>query len=103
MGFGIGTNTEHPEHGSIKGSCEEVAVKCWFTASGKSMPLMMKVQTKEEEIISVNDIHVLKSEKQWYAGILNVRYDCEALVQNRMTKFILLFCPEECSWKLVMD
>lgn len=102
MAFGIGINAEHPEHEKKGGTQREVAVKCWFTASGKSMPLMMKVQTDEEEIIKIENIQVLTTEKQWYAGILNVKYRCQALVGGHLTEFALLFCPEECSWKLIV-
>lgn len=102
MAFGIGTKAEHPDNGMIQGTVKEVAVKCWFTVSGKSMPLMMKVRTEEEEIIKVDDIQVLTVDKQWYAGIMNVKYRCQALVRGQMKEFILLFCPEECSWKLVI-
>lgn len=40
MAFGIGTNTGHPEHKALSAGTTEVAVKCWFTSTGKSMPLM---------------------------------------------------------------
>ena len=56
MAFGIGINGNHPEHEVRSSTYREVAVKCWFTASGKSMPLMMKIQTDEEEIIKIENI-----------------------------------------------
>lgn len=103
MAFGIGTNTEVLDCGEIAENLEEVAVKCWFTSTGKAMPLMMKIKTNEEEIITIDDIHVIKSDKQWYAGIYNIKYYCEAMVQGRMLGFILYFCPEECAWKLQIE
>ena len=51
MAFGIGTNTEHPEHQLLAGAVNEVAVKCWFTSTGRSIPLMMKLQTESDGII----------------------------------------------------
>lgn len=102
MAFGIGINAEHPEHDVKSSTYRDVAVKCWFTATGKSMPLMMKIKTDEDEIIKIEHIRVLTSDKQWYAGILNVRYRCQALVDGQVIEFALLFCPEECSWKLVI-
>lgn len=101
MAFGIGTNTALPEHQMLKGTTHEVAVKCWFTSTGRAMPLMMKVQTKEEELIEVNKIQVLTSEKQFFAGILNWKYRCRAVINQQIQEFTLLFCPEECSWKLI--
>ena len=70
MAFGIGTNTEHPEHQLLAGAVNEVAVKCWFTSTGRSIPLMMKLQTESDGIIEVSPIQVFSSEKQFYAGIL---------------------------------
>ena len=55
MAFGIGTNTEHPEHQLLAGAVNEVAVKCWFTSTGRSIPLMMKLQTESDGIIEVSD------------------------------------------------
>lgn len=101
MAFGIGTNTAKPEHQMMTRTSREVAVKCWFTATGRAMPLMMKVQTKEEELVEVNGIRVLTAEKQFFAGILNWKYRCQAVVNQHQQKFTLLFCPEECSWKLL--
>lgn len=101
MAFGIGTNTEHKKQETPKGNYQEVAVKCWFTAKGKAMPLMMKVKAEQEEILMIQDLQVLKSEKQWYAGILNWKYYCSAVVYGEQKEFILLFCPDECSWKLI--
>lgn len=101
MAFGIGINTEHPEHNQPKGEFHEAAVKCWFTAKGVSKPLMMKVQTEQGEIVAIEDIHVLTSEKQWYAGIMTVKYRCQAEVDGIIKEFVLLFRPDECTWKIV--
>ena len=66
MAFGIGINTEHTEQEPLSGTYHEVAVQCWFTATGKSLPLMLKVKGEDEEIIQINHIQVLTVEKQWY-------------------------------------
>ncbi|MDI9243318.1 hypothetical protein [Fusibacillus kribbianus] len=100
MAFGIGINSGHQEHGELKGPYQEVAVKCWFTASGRSMPLGMKLKT-EDEIIEIRDIQVQTAEKQFYAGILHWRYRCLAAAGNRQFSFTLLFRPDECTWKLL--
>ena len=59
MAFGIGINTEHTEQEALSGTYHEVAVQCWFTATGKSLPLMLKVKGEDEEIIQINHIQVL--------------------------------------------
>ena len=102
MAFGIGINTEHTEQEPLSGPYHEVAVQCWFTATGKSLPLMLKVKGEDEEIIQINHIQVLTVEKQWYAGILNWKYRCQAVLLGKQINFVLLFCPEDCAWKLVV-
>lgn len=102
MAFGIGINTEHTEQETLSGTYHEVAVQCWFTATGKSLPLMLKVKGEDEEIIQINHIQVLTVEKQWYAGIVNWKYRCQAVLLGKQINFVLLFCPEDCAWKLVV-
>ena len=100
--FGIGTNSQHTEHTIPKGQLQDVAVKCWFTSKGESRPLMMKLQTAQGEIIPVENIQVLTSEKQYYAGIMTWKYKCKAVSNEREQEFILLFTPETCSWKMIL-
>lgn len=102
MAFGIGTKTQHTENTWPKGKLQEVAVKCWFTSKGESRPLMMKFMTEQEEIITVNGIHVQTVEKQWYAGIQTWKYKCNAIVNERLQHFTLLFTPDDCLWKIVL-
>ena len=102
MAFGIGINTEHTAQETFSGTYHDVAVQCWFTATGKSLPLMLKVKGEDEEIIQINHIQVLTVEKQWYAGILNWKYRCQAVLLGKQINFVLLFCPEDCAWKLVV-
>jgi len=102
VAFGIGTNSQHTEHTIPKGQFQDVAVKCWFTSKGESRPLMMKLQTDQGEIIPVEHIQLLTSEKQYYAGILTWKYKCKAVANGRELEFVLLFTPESCSWKMVL-
>ena len=57
---------------------------------------------EDEEIIQINHIQVLTVEKQWYAGIVNWKYRCQAVLLGKQINFVLLFCPEDCAWKLVV-
>ncbi len=103
MAFGIGINTEKPQSKELQGELYEVAVKCWFTATGKSMPLMMKIKNQEEEVVTIEHIQVLAVDKQWFAGIVNWKYRCRAILNHHEMEFILLFYPEECQWKLIAE
>lgn len=102
MAFGIGTNTEPTEQEPLSGVYHDVAVQCWFTANGKSQPLMLKVKGADEEIIQISHIQVLTIEKQCYAGILNWKYRCRAELLGKRIDFVLLFCPEDTTWKMVV-
>lgn len=102
MAFGIGTNTQKTEHEALQGTYRDVAVDCWFTVSGKTRPVMLKMQTEEGEIMAIHNIQLLTMEKQRYAGILNLKYRCQAVLRGQKIEFTLLFCPEECTWKLVV-
>lgn len=103
MAFGIGIHTDSLKHHMTEGPYKDVAVKCWFTSTGRSMPLMMKVETSEEELLVVDHIQVVTAQKQYYGGIVNWKYACRAPVQGRMKEFILLFCPDQCSWRLLLQ
>lgn len=102
MAFGTEINTQHPEHKKPHGEYREAAVKCWFTSTGRAMPLMLKVRNDQEEIIKIENLKVITVEKQWYAGILTWKYYCHAVIHGKEYEFVLLFRPDECSWKLVV-
>ena len=44
MAFGIGTNAGNTNAGTVKGTQKEIACECWFTSTGKMIPLMLKVK-----------------------------------------------------------
>lgn len=101
MAFGIGMDAIQKEHAAPKGELRNVAVKCWFTSKGRSFPLMMKIETEQGEILSVDHIQMLTAQQQNYAGILTWNYRCLAEANGQVFEFTLLFTPEDCSWKLV--
>lgn len=100
MGFGIGIHPESLEAGQNKGTLIEAAVQCWFTATGRAMPLMAKIKNKEEEILKIAPIHIMKTEKKRYAGILTWEYRCRTEMDGREYFFVLQFWPEDCKWTL---
>lgn len=102
MAFVLGSKTVCQEQTKPKGTYRDVAVKCWFTASGRAMPLMMKIKTEQGEIMKVENIQVVTSEKQWYTGIQTWKYRCRAEIAGQRYEFLLLFEPGRCVWKLVM-
>lgn len=62
MAFGIGTNTQKINAGPVKGTQREIACECWFTSTGKIIPLMLKVQDEDGEIRVIKRIAVHSQE-----------------------------------------
>ena len=94
MGFAIGMEEEKLQEQAIRGVPHKVAADCWFTSTGKMIPRMIKYEDTEGARHLLKDIEVLKSDKKHYAGILMYRYDCRAVVNNRMQNFILCYHPD---------
>lgn len=99
--FGIGTNTEKPNRGSLKGDFQDVACGCWFTSKGKSFPKMIKFEDEEGYIQTIQNIEVLYSEKQYYCGIPMMSYACRAEDGRKEYYFTLLYHLEENQWKIL--
>lgn len=102
MGFGFESRAREPDEGAEKGRTAEAAVKCWFTSGGRAMPLSMKVKGPRGELLHIENIQVVFSERLRYAGMLTWRYRCRTVAEGREFLFDLHFQPEECRWKLVL-
>lgn len=101
MGFALGMEKEKLQEEAIQGVPHKVAADCWFTSTGKMIPRMIKYEDAEGVRHLLKDIEVLKSDKKYYAGILMHRYDCRAVVNNRMQHFILCYHPENNMWDMI--
>ena len=102
MGFLSAMEEERPEERRNRGKYQKVAVGCWFTASGKVIPLMVKFPDEEGHFCVLRDICVKKTEQKYYAGTLMQRYDCSVTTGQREINFILLYHPETNLWDLVL-
>ena len=77
MLFRTNENTEEPDAGAIHGGQLPIACECWFTSSGKIMPIMLKVQNEEDGvIITIRNIQVNYYERKNYAGVPTDEFDC---------------------------
>lgn len=103
MAFGIGTNTEKPDSGKIKGVQEDIACDCWFSSTGKAIPRFIKYQDKDGVIHSIYDIQVITAEDKHFCGIKSREYKCRAQKDGYEYFFRLIFWQEECRWKLCWD
>lgn len=100
MPFGIGTNTQEADEGRPKGVFREVAVACWFTSTGRAMPMMLKFQDEEGNIRQMEQLRVCSSCRKRYAGIPVWEYACTTAADGREQPFLLQFYPERCEWRL---
>ena len=102
MGFTLEKQTEQLREEAIQGKYQKVAVSCWFTSNGRSMPRMVKFQDVEGNIQSIRNIHLIKTEEKYFAGIKMKRYDCCAVDCGIMKYFTLLYHIEEGGWDMVV-
>jgi len=101
MGFVVGTETEKIQEKEIKGQRQKVAVGCWYTSNGRSIPQMIKFETEEGVLQEIKQIQVLDTEKKYYAGILLQRFNCKGVAADRVYDFTLLYHPDNGIWDLV--
>lgn len=97
MAFGIGINTKKADSGPVKGHQIDIACKCWFTSTGRSMPMMIKFEN-EDRIETIDEIHVNYVEEKRYNGIASVEYDCTVCFRGIKQDVKLVFFKEECRW-----
>lgn len=100
MAFGIGVNSYQPSGGRIRGIQRKVACECWFTSTGKMIPLMLKIEDEDGQIRTIRQIRVHSQEKRMYAGVLSVEYDCTLLLENREIRAWLIYYQTEGRWVL---
>lgn len=101
MGFALENQTERLQEREIKGRYQKVAVSCWYTTSGKSMPQLVKYEDSEGMVQCIRNIQLVKTEEKHFAGIWMRRYDCCAEDEGVMKYFTLLYHMEEATWDMV--
>lgn len=100
MSFGIGTNTKEADAGTIRGIQREIACECWFTSTGKMIPLMIKVRDEDGELLVIKKIEVHYQEKKKYAGIPSVEFDCTLTILEQAIHVKLIYYQTEGRWVL---
>ena len=87
MAFGIGTNPPQADAGNVRGTQRRIACECWFTSTGKIVPLMLKIQ-----------ITVHSQEKKRYAGVPSIEYDCTLTLRGKSVRAWLIYYQSENRW-----
>ena len=101
MAFGIGIHSPQPDRGGcIRGIQKKVACECWFTSTGRVMPLMLKIQDEEGEIQTIREITVHSQEKKRYAGVPSIEYDCTLVIHGEKLRARLIYYQSENRWVL---
>ena len=100
MAFGVRTNQKSTGRSFDRGMQKKVACECWFTSTGKAMPLMVKVEDENGEIRTIREIMVHSYEKKMYEGVPSIEYDCTLTVEHRRIRVWLIYYPTENQWVL---
>ena len=96
MGFYEPERAETPEN--TRADRIDVSCLCWFYGDSKSLPVMVKFRGPGDEIITWKNISVRYSERKMYAGVLQVIYDCIAIVDDQKRLFKLSYYPNMSKW-----
>ena len=101
MAFGIGIHSRQPERERhVRGTQRKIACECWFTITGRMIPLMLKIEDEDGQIQTIRKIKVHSQEKRMYAGVPSVEYDCTLFVGNREIRAWLIYYQTENRWVL---
>ena len=100
MAFGIGVNTGNADAGDVKGTQKEIACECWFTSTGKIVPLMLKVKDEDGEIRVIRQIEVHSQERKMYAGIPSTEFDYTLTILEQTIRARLIYYQTESRWVL---
>lgn len=100
MAFGTGIYPQAPDAGTVRGKQREVACECWFTSTGKIMPLMLKVKDEEGEVRVIREIAVHSQERKRYAGNPSVEFDCTLRLGERKIRAWLIYYMAQGRWVL---
>lgn len=98
MAFGTYINAGTVNALPAKGKQKEIACECWFTRSGKIIPLMLKVKDEDGEIRVIRQIEVHSQEQKMYAGIPSIEFDCTLTVLERTIRTRLIYYQTESRW-----
>ncbi|MCI8983208.1 MAG: hypothetical protein HFG78_12500 [Hungatella sp.] len=101
MAFGINVHSRQPDRGTgIRGTQKRIACECWFTSTGRIMPLMLKIEDEDGQIQTIKEIKVHSQEKKMYAGVPSIEYDCTLFARNREIRARLIYYQMESRWVL---
>lgn len=78
---------------------KKVAVGCWFTSNGRTIPKIIKYEDDYGTMHTLSDISVVGSMHQEGPRCAQ-NYECVALIDGMKCRFKLLFHPGTNVWEL---
>lgn len=102
MGFKVSASEEELQEKQIQGQYHKVAVDCWFTATGRMIPQLVKYMEVDGTLHTIRNIHVKNREQKHYAGILSQKFNCNVVIDGYEKEIVLLFNPKMGLWDMVV-
>ncbi len=102
MGFCAGSEGNISDERGRSGRRQRVAVDCWFTATGRTMPRMVKYEDEDGCLQTLRDIYIVKQDQSHYVGIYCQQFYCRAVVDGKARDFILFFHSKNHTWDMMV-
>lgn len=83
------------------GQNKKVAVGCWFTSEGRTIPKLIKYEDKEGCRHLIHNIQLIKTIQSTYDGLRVQRYECRIIEEGKCKDLILLFHPGKNTWDMI--
>lgn len=103
MGLDAGSGTEFSQERGRVIRRQKVAVDCWFTSTGRTLPRMIKYEDADGCLQMIRDIRIVKQDQKNYVGIYCQQFSCRAVVDGREWEFLLLFHSKDHTWDMVFS
>ena len=100
MGMGIGINAHNPDEGLVVAKRGRVVIENWFTATGNSMPKLIKIRNEDGSILVIDNIRNIYHEKKYYCGIPIIEYACSTYDRGIERFFTLYYYVEDSKWQI---
>ncbi|MCI9439531.1 MAG: thioredoxin family protein [Lachnospiraceae bacterium] len=100
MAFRIGANSNGKDEGIVRGAQKEIGCQCWFTSTGRIMPLMIKLEDENGEIMVIREITVHSQEIKRYAGSPSVELECTLWLRENKMSARLIYYVTQSKWVL---
>lgn len=100
--FGTGSVVHVKDSGEIRGTQIDVAVGCWFTSTGESIPKLIKWKDDDCTIHTINNITVLCKTPKIFYGNSTMEYVCRLVSNNTVKTVKLIFFIKDYKWRMVI-